>query len=166
MYSMSTELDLSKDGLAVYCEALDPSAPPAAAGHVPMPESPCRDAHGIGVDRLRWVTTEIPEISAAVEAFTYVSEPTTDRTQEGYLLDFKAPWSDSALKTVVAFANLCQYVRRRFASRVERAAGPGRSAGRRRDGRNLRPASPAPLPPTYGRRRSISCVVTCPVVAS
>src|SRR5947209_16849501 len=46
-----------------------------------------------------------PDIYSAVEAFTRVAFPPTDRTQEGYLLDFKANWSDSALKTVAAFAN-------------------------------------------------------------
>ena len=66
LYSMSAELDLYRDDLAVYGD---------------------------------------PEIFAAVEAFTRVSEPAMERTQEGYLLDFKAAWSDSALKTVAAFAN-------------------------------------------------------------
>ena len=46
-----------------------------------------------------------PELYAAVEAFTRVAQPPTDRAQEGYLLDFKATWGDTALKTVVAFAN-------------------------------------------------------------
>jgi hypothetical protein len=31
-----------------------------------------------------------PEIFAAIEAFTRVLQPATDRTQEAYLLDFKA----------------------------------------------------------------------------
>jgi len=46
-----------------------------------------------------------PEIFAAVEAFTRVSQPATDRAQEGFLLDFKVAWNDSALKTAAAFAN-------------------------------------------------------------
>jgi hypothetical protein len=40
-----------------------------------------------------------------VEAFTRISQPPTDRTQEGYLVDFKAIWSVPALQTVAAFAN-------------------------------------------------------------
>jgi hypothetical protein len=46
-----------------------------------------------------------PDLYSAVEAFTRVASPASDRMQEGYLLDFKATWSDSALKTVAAFAN-------------------------------------------------------------
>ena len=46
-----------------------------------------------------------PELFAAVEAFTKVNQPPTDRTQEGYLVDFKANWSDSSLRAVAAFAN-------------------------------------------------------------
>jgi predicted HTH transcriptional regulator len=34
-----------------------------------------------------------------------MASPQTDRAQEGYLLDFKAAWSDSALKGIAAFAN-------------------------------------------------------------
>jgi hypothetical protein len=45
------------------------------------------------------------ELYAAVEAFTGVAQPATDRTQEGYLLDFKESWNDSALRTVAALAN-------------------------------------------------------------
>lgn len=45
------------------------------------------------------------ELFTAVEEFTGVSLPQTDRTQENYLLDFKESWSDSALRTVAAFAN-------------------------------------------------------------
>src|SRR5260370_20439228 len=45
------------------------------------------------------------DLYAAVEVFTRVTSPTTDRTQEGYLLDFKGDWSASALRTVAAFAN-------------------------------------------------------------
>ncbi|MBZ5725832.1 MAG: ATP-binding protein [Acidobacteriia bacterium] len=50
-------------------------------------------------------TISDPELYAAVEAFTRATASPTDRTQEGYLLDFKATWSDSALRTVAAFAN-------------------------------------------------------------
>lgn len=46
-----------------------------------------------------------PELFDAVEAFTRVNQPANDRTQEGYLVDFKATWSDSALQTAAAFAN-------------------------------------------------------------
>ena len=46
-----------------------------------------------------------PELFAAVEAFTKVNQAPTDRTQEGYLVDFKASWSDSSLRAVAAFAN-------------------------------------------------------------
>ncbi|MBZ5596540.1 MAG: ATP-binding protein [Acidobacteriia bacterium] len=46
-----------------------------------------------------------PELFDAVEAFTRVTSPANDRTQEGYLVDFKATWSSSALQTVAAFAN-------------------------------------------------------------
>jgi hypothetical protein len=45
------------------------------------------------------------DIYAAIELFTRMASPQTERTQEGYLLDFKEAWSDSALKTVAAFAN-------------------------------------------------------------
>lgn len=45
------------------------------------------------------------ELFAGVEDFTRVAAPATDRTQEGYLLDYKAAWSDSALRAVAAFAN-------------------------------------------------------------
>jgi hypothetical protein len=46
-----------------------------------------------------------PELFAAVEAFTRVKLPATDRPQEGYLLDFKETWSISGLHAVAAFAN-------------------------------------------------------------
>src|SRR5213593_2646094 len=46
-----------------------------------------------------------PDLYSAVEEFTHVAFPPQDRMQEGYRLDFKAIWSDSALKTVAAFAN-------------------------------------------------------------
>ena len=46
-----------------------------------------------------------PELFGAVETFTRVSLPFGDRAQEGYLVDFKAAWSDSALRAVAAFAN-------------------------------------------------------------
>jgi len=45
------------------------------------------------------------DLFAAIEIFIRPSSPPPDRTQEGYLLDFKANWSDSALRTVAAFAN-------------------------------------------------------------
>jgi hypothetical protein len=45
------------------------------------------------------------ELYVAVEAFTGVARPAADRTQEGYLLDFKEAWSERALRTVAAFAN-------------------------------------------------------------
>ncbi|MGA8429280.1 MAG: ATP-binding protein [Candidatus Sulfotelmatobacter sp.] len=41
----------------------------------------------------------------AIEVFTRIAPPQKDQTQEGYLLDFKATWNDSALRTVAAFAN-------------------------------------------------------------
>lgn len=46
-----------------------------------------------------------PELFDAVEAFTRVKLPSNDRAQEGYLVDFKAIWSDSALRAIAAFAN-------------------------------------------------------------
>ena len=45
------------------------------------------------------------ELYAAVEAFTAIVQPSINRAQEGYLLDFKESWSDGALRTVAAFAN-------------------------------------------------------------
>jgi hypothetical protein len=45
------------------------------------------------------------DIYAAIELFTRMTSPQTERTQEGYLLDFKAMWSDSSLRSVAAFAN-------------------------------------------------------------
>lgn len=45
------------------------------------------------------------DLFAAVEEFTGVSLHQPERTQENYLLDFKESWSDSALRTVAAFAN-------------------------------------------------------------
>jgi len=45
------------------------------------------------------------DIYAAIELFTRMASPQTERTQEGYLLDFKALWSDSSLRAVAAFAN-------------------------------------------------------------
>lgn len=46
-----------------------------------------------------------PEIFAALEAFTRIKLPETDRPQEGYLLDFKETWNVSGLRAVAAFAN-------------------------------------------------------------
>ncbi|MGA2433813.1 MAG: ATP-binding protein [Bryobacteraceae bacterium] len=45
------------------------------------------------------------EMYAAVVAFTGISAPFAERIQEGYQLDFKSVWNDSALQTVAAFAN-------------------------------------------------------------
>lgn len=45
------------------------------------------------------------DVYSSIEEFTGMRLPLADRPQEGYLLDFKAAWSDSALKTVAAFAN-------------------------------------------------------------
>lgn len=45
------------------------------------------------------------DLYKAIEVFTRIASPQTDRAQEGYLLDFKALWSDSALRAVAAFAN-------------------------------------------------------------
>jgi hypothetical protein len=45
------------------------------------------------------------DLFTAIEIFTRVSSPPPDRTHEGYLLDLKANWSDSALRTVAAFVN-------------------------------------------------------------
>lgn len=50
-------------------------------------------------------TPEDNDLFAAVEAFIRKTSPQAERMQEGYLLDFKQAWSDSALKTVAAFAN-------------------------------------------------------------
>ena len=44
------------------------------------------------------------ELYAAVEAFTGVAQPATDRTQEGYLLDFKESWNDSAFASAARTA--------------------------------------------------------------
>jgi len=48
---------------------------------------------------------EDKDLYTAIEVFTRISLPQNERTQEGYLLDFKATWSDTALKAVAAFAN-------------------------------------------------------------
>ena len=48
---------------------------------------------------------EDKDLYMAIEVFTRISLPQNERTQEGYLLDFKAAWSDTALKAVAAFAN-------------------------------------------------------------
>jgi hypothetical protein len=45
------------------------------------------------------------DLYAAIEIFARMNLPQAERTQEGYLLDFKAIWSDTALKAVAAFAN-------------------------------------------------------------
>jgi hypothetical protein len=41
----------------------------------------------------------------AIEEFTRQSLPQSDRTQEGYTVDFKEKWGDNALRVVAAFAN-------------------------------------------------------------
>jgi hypothetical protein len=48
---------------------------------------------------------EDKDLYSAVEIFARVALPQAERTQEGYLLDFKAIWNDTALKAVAAFAN-------------------------------------------------------------
>jgi hypothetical protein len=48
---------------------------------------------------------EDKDLYTAIEIFLRITLPQTERTQEGYLLDFKASWSDTALKAVAAFAN-------------------------------------------------------------
>jgi hypothetical protein len=48
---------------------------------------------------------EDKDLYDAIGVFIRITQPQTERTQEGYLLDFKAAWSDTALKAVAAFAN-------------------------------------------------------------
>jgi hypothetical protein len=48
---------------------------------------------------------EDKDLYNAVELFARIGSPQAERTQEGYLLDFKAIWNDTALKSVAAFAN-------------------------------------------------------------
>jgi Putative DNA-binding domain len=48
---------------------------------------------------------EDKDLYTAIEVFTRIALPQTERTQEGYQLDFKATWNDTALKAVAAFAN-------------------------------------------------------------
>lgn len=48
---------------------------------------------------------EDKDLYSAIEVFARIALPQTERMQEGYLLDFKGTWSDSALTTVAAFAN-------------------------------------------------------------
>jgi hypothetical protein len=45
------------------------------------------------------------ELYASVEVFIRVSEETTLRPREGYVLDFKESWNDAAIQTVAAFAH-------------------------------------------------------------
>jgi Schlafen, AlbA_2 len=45
------------------------------------------------------------DLYAGVLGFTRVAEPIENRPVEGYVLDFKEDWNDSALKTIAAFAN-------------------------------------------------------------
>jgi|SRR5271157_4903541 len=49
--------------------------------------------------------TSAAQLYAAIEDFTCLKLPLDQRPREGYLLDFKQEWSDSALNTVAAFAN-------------------------------------------------------------
>jgi hypothetical protein len=51
------------------------------------------------------ITPADQDLYAAIELFIRMTSPQTERTQEGYLLDFKATWSDSSLRAVAAFAN-------------------------------------------------------------
>jgi hypothetical protein len=48
---------------------------------------------------------EDKDLYAAIELFTRLASPQPQRMQEGYLLDFKSVWNDTALKAVAAFAN-------------------------------------------------------------
>src|ERR1700675_3164387 len=50
-------------------------------------------------------TPEDKDLYSAIEIFTRIALPQAERMQEGYLLDFKALWNDTALKAVAAFAN-------------------------------------------------------------
>jgi Putative DNA-binding domain len=45
------------------------------------------------------------DLYAAIEEFTRQTLPQSDRTQEGYTVDFKEKWGDNALRVVAAFAN-------------------------------------------------------------
>jgi predicted HTH transcriptional regulator len=49
--------------------------------------------------------TPAAQLFAAVEEFTCIKSPPDQRPREGYLLDFKQDWSDSALHTMAGFAN-------------------------------------------------------------
>jgi hypothetical protein len=55
--------------------------------------------------RLDLQRTPAAQLFAAVEGFTSIKSPPDQRPREGYLLDFKQDWSDSALHTVAGFAN-------------------------------------------------------------
>ena len=48
---------------------------------------------------------EDKDLYTALELFTRIGSPQPERTQEGYLLDFKAIWNETALKAIAAFAN-------------------------------------------------------------
>jgi hypothetical protein len=50
-------------------------------------------------------TPEDKDLYSAIEIFTRIALPQAERMQEGYLLDFKGLWNDTALKAVAAFAN-------------------------------------------------------------
>ena len=45
------------------------------------------------------------DLYAAVLDFTRYSLPQSDRTREGYTVDFKEKWGDKSLRVVAAFAN-------------------------------------------------------------
>lgn len=45
------------------------------------------------------------DLYVAIEEFTRQSLPQSDRTQEGYTVDFKQQWNDDSLRVVAAFAN-------------------------------------------------------------
>jgi hypothetical protein len=65
-------------------------------GELPM----ANDLYRIDLQR-----TSAAQLYAAVEDFTAVKLPFNQRPPEGFLLDFKQDWSESALHTVAAFAN-------------------------------------------------------------
>src|SRR5215469_5517417 len=45
------------------------------------------------------------QVYDAIEAFTRLADPVDARPREGFVLDFKQDWSDSALSTVAAFSH-------------------------------------------------------------
>jgi hypothetical protein len=58
-----------------------------------------------GLYRFDLQRSSAAELYAAVDEFTATKQPVEQRPREGYLLDFKQQWSDTALHTVAAFAN-------------------------------------------------------------